>query len=249
MSIDYKHQWSSIMGSAMLNLFSGALFDKQLSSSRFYFIWPNRFGSKTNVRRSKKTKKVGKTIKKKKVGTSFSWIDNAKKGTNATKCVKSYITSQNDHTTLLNFFFRENFSLKKLRKKSKRQRLSSVLKGLNSFLLKDKLLDIVKAKHPWLTRRRLRKLSRKNTTRFDVANLRAVSLAKFRYMRRFRGGKFRSFLSRLPLSRRYVTRKRLKRPFRFFYKKKPVRKLLQGVPSNPRRYKVAPKLSALYRFV
>lgn len=69
---------------------------------------------------------------------------------------------QNDQTTVLNFFFRENFNLVKLHQTQNR-----FFKGRADFTglqanLKKQIQQQVRNNHPWLFGRRLRKLTKRN---------------------------------------------------------------------------------------
>lgn len=166
MSINYNNNWQSSLNSIFLNGYSESIFDKQHLSNNFTYAW-----KRTNICLPVKVKNTfvcGKTplipAKKPKYGIRFVWVENANSGTNETSCTRSYITQQNDSTTILNFFFRETLNVANLKKKRKPADFFAMQHTAKKGGFDKKLNEIFKEKYPWTLKRRFRKSDNKKKT-------------------------------------------------------------------------------------
>ena len=220
MSLDYKNNWQSIINTKMLDCYSESIFDKEYISNKFIFTWKSKFLPTKNVRNIPNQQRrdiccINKT-KTNKISFKFTWIDNANRGTNESKCTKSYLIKQNNNSTILNFFFRENFNLIKLRKKNKM--FVNVENELSDF--KPKIKHIIpvfsKRKYTWTVQRRFRKINKKYKKLVNNLKLCYSSyfIADFRNQLKFflnRPQINEFYLERFKHLRKFLTKKGLKK--------------------------------------
>lgn len=200
MPLDYKNNWNSVVFSQLLNSFSGAIFDKENINNRFVFTWKAKHMpvSIRNITRKLKKNQYPKVAAQAwKVNPVFSWVSNANKGTNETSCVRSYLAKFGNTSTVLNFFFREKFSLEKLHKKHrggvKKSKASATALGL--------AMKRVKTQFCWVSKRWSRKVSKKQRSGLSTVvrrvvkvfrcKLRAKTVTQLRRQRISRRGKRR----------------------------------------------------------
>jgi hypothetical protein len=180
MPFDYKHNWHGVMSNRLLDIYANSIFDKDYGSCRFLFVWKNLFFNTKSIRTiytEQRSDILLVNLKKyTKIRPKYTWIENANNGTNETSCVKTYLVKQNDQTTILNFFFRENFNLIKLQQTSNKFfNKRADFTGINDNL-KQQIQQRVKNTYPWLTGRRFRKLIKKNLLLLNKARFNCLSI-------------------------------------------------------------------------
>lgn len=173
------------MFSRMLSIYTDAIFDKENISSKFVFTWRNKYMpvSVLNMARKKKKDKHSKEgTTRWNVRPVFGWISNANRGTNETTCSNSHLARVGNHMTVLNFFFRENFSLEKLHKgRLKRGRKKLVSASTEPGVV---AINKTKANFCWVSRKWFRKSARKQLKNLQKQSRRVFNILGYRLRRK-----------------------------------------------------------------